>query len=84
MTCENKDVMEGIMHMKIKYKKAGIIFECFHNRGHPETYIPGKTPKNYTRWNEWLFSQMKLRIEYETIARTRRELLTYLDDPDSK
>jgi hypothetical protein len=37
MTCENKDVMEGIMHMKIKYKNAGAPFECFHNRGHPET-----------------------------------------------
>ena len=34
MTCENKDVMEGIMHMEIKYKNAGMIFECFHNRGH--------------------------------------------------
>jgi hypothetical protein len=47
MACENKDAMEGIMHMKIKYKNAGTIFDCFHNRGHPETYIPGNNPKNY-------------------------------------
>jgi len=53
MTCENKDVMEGIMHMKIKCKNAGMIFECFHiNRGHPETYIPGKRPKNYNAQND--------------------------------
>ena len=39
--------MEGMMHMKAKYKAAGMLFECFHNRGHPETYIPGKKPKNY-------------------------------------
>jgi hypothetical protein len=24
-----------------------MIFECFHNRGHPETYISEKNPKNY-------------------------------------
>ena len=55
MTCENKDVMEGIMHMKIKYKNAGMIFEWFHiNRGHPETYIPGKRPKNSDgKMNVW-------------------------------
>jgi len=46
LTCENKDVMEGIMHMKVKYKTAGMVFECFHNRGHPETYIPEKKPEN--------------------------------------
>jgi hypothetical protein len=47
MSCKDKDVMEGIMHMKIKYKNAGTLFECFHNRGHPETYLPGKKPENY-------------------------------------
>jgi hypothetical protein len=47
MTCENKDVMEGIMYMKAKYKNAKKKFECFHNRGHPETYIPEKDPKQY-------------------------------------
>ena len=47
LSCKNKDVMEGIMHMKSKYKQAGTIFECFHNRGHQETYIPGKKPENY-------------------------------------
>jgi hypothetical protein len=35
------------MYMKSKYEKAGTLFECFHNRGHPETYIPGKKPGNY-------------------------------------
>ena len=35
------------MYMKSKYEKAGTSFECFHNRGHPETYIPGKKPENY-------------------------------------
>ena len=47
LNCENKDVMEGIMFMKNKYKKAETLFECFHNRGHPETYIPEKKSKNY-------------------------------------
>jgi hypothetical protein len=47
MTCENKDVMEGIMHMKIKFKNAGTLLECFHNRGHSETHLPGKKPKDY-------------------------------------
>ena len=47
MTCENKDVMEGIMYMKAKYKNAKKKFECFHNRGHPETYLPEKDPKQY-------------------------------------
>ena len=47
LNCENKDVMEGIMFMKSKYKKAETLFECFHNRGHPETYIPEKKSKNY-------------------------------------
>jgi hypothetical protein len=37
MTCENKDVV----HMKIKYKNAGALFECF-----PETDLPGKKPGN--------------------------------------
>ena len=31
-TCENKDIMEGIMHMKVKYKNADVKFECFHNK----------------------------------------------------
>lgn len=35
------------MFMKNKYKKAETLFECFHNRGHPETYIPEKKSKNY-------------------------------------
>ena len=43
---KTKTFMEGIMYMKIKYKTAGMIFECFHNRGHPETYIPEKKPEN--------------------------------------
>jgi hypothetical protein len=42
-TCENKD----IMHMKVKYKNADVKFECFHNRGHPETYLPEKNSKQY-------------------------------------
>jgi hypothetical protein len=36
VTCENKDVMEGILYINSKYKRAGVKFECFHNRGHPE------------------------------------------------
>jgi hypothetical protein len=35
------------MYMKNKYKKAEMLFECFHNRGHPETYIPEKKPENH-------------------------------------
>ena len=34
--CKNRDVIEGIVFMKIKYKEAGMEFKCFHNRGHPE------------------------------------------------
>jgi hypothetical protein len=39
MTCENKDVMEGILDIKSKYKASDLKFECFHNRGHPETCL---------------------------------------------
>ena len=39
MTREN-NVMEGILHMKSRYKETGLKFECFHNRGHLETYLP--------------------------------------------
>ena len=29
LSCENKDVMEGIVHMKSKYKKARAIFDLY-------------------------------------------------------
>jgi hypothetical protein len=47
INCENRDVMEGIVFMKQKYKTAGMSFECFHNRGHPERWSPRK-PEEYT------------------------------------
>jgi hypothetical protein len=47
--CENRDVMEGIVFMKQKYKKEGMSFKCFHNRGHPERWSPRRFyPDNYT------------------------------------
>jgi len=47
INCENRDVMEGIVFMKKKYKTAGMKFECFHNRGHPERWSP-REPAEYT------------------------------------
>ena len=43
---ENRDVIEGIVFMKIKYKEAGMEFKCFHNRGHPERWSP-KDPSDF-------------------------------------
>jgi hypothetical protein len=34
INCENRDVMEGIVFMKQKYKEEGMSFKCFHNREH--------------------------------------------------
>ena len=31
INCENRDVMESMVFMKVKYKRAGMEFECFHN-----------------------------------------------------
>ena len=33
--------------MKQKYKKEGMSFKCFHNRGHPERWSP-RSPDEFT------------------------------------
>jgi len=47
INCENRDVMEGIVFMKQKYKEDGMSFKCFHNRGHPERWSP-RCPIDFT------------------------------------
>ena len=47
INCENRDKMEGIVFMKQKYKKEGMSFKCFHNRGHPERWSP-RSPDEFT------------------------------------
>lgn len=39
--------MEGILDIKSKYKASDLKFECFHNRGHPETCLLQKKAKDY-------------------------------------
>jgi hypothetical protein len=49
INCENRDVMEGIVFMKQKYKEEGMSFKCFHNRGHPEQWSPRRShPDDFT------------------------------------
>jgi hypothetical protein len=44
INCENRDVMEGIVFMEIKFKEAGMKFKCFHNWGHPERWSARQIP----------------------------------------
>ena len=62
MTCENIDVMGGIMHIKKNqvYETAGALLECFHNRGHRGDLPSKRNQETVMRWNEWQFFQMKL------------------------
>jgi hypothetical protein len=62
--CKNRDVIEGIVFMKIKYKEAGMEFKCFHNRRHPNYGLP-RIPQISTLQSGLRFFQTKLRNVWE-------------------
>jgi hypothetical protein len=77
--------MERIMHMKIECKNAGTLYSsAFTTEEIRRLTSQERSQETITRWNEWLFFQMKLRMECGTTAVIGRTLQTSLDDQGLK